>query len=673
MRKGFNRAIFWFALAFMGQAVMLQLIDAGHHVRYQHYKPLGRILVETHPLLIGLLAFQIVSVFAGLKRIFPEIKVWIIENFKWWQILCVGIVFFVTSATVSRDIDFYIYELFFGAFIQLVNLGNIILIVWCIPEDVMIILKGKIDKLLNGIDINHGRDTKRLKIPPFVIVAAIWVLTFALILNIFIYERHPHLHDEVSYLYQARYFSKGMIAMPVPSVEEAFKIDLMTYEHGRWYSPVPPGWPAVLAIGVLLGMPWVINPILAGINIILSYLLLIELYDRRCARMTILLLCTSPWYIFMGMNFMNHMFTLTCALVAIVMIVYTRRSGNPIWSFIGGGFIGMLSLTRPLEGAVIAGLMGLWVIGIGGKRINGSGILGFIFGTAIIGSLVFLYNYRLTGSPTTFPLMHYFDRYYGPNSNALGFGPDRGMGWAIDPYPGHSPFEAMINADLNAFSINVELFGWSTGSLLLAAIAFFSGSFKKDDYIMLTVILAIFGVYFFYYFSGGPDFSARYWFLMIVPLIVLTVRGMQVLESALNNEKKSLVGRGCYVSVAIFILCVFTLVNFFPWRAIDKCHHYLGMMPGIRQLDKRFKFGRSLILIRGKQFPDYASAAIYNPIDLQADQPVYAFDRNPDVRKKVIEAYPDRPVWIVNGPSITKGGYEVVDGPLTKEEVIAEY
>jgi len=84
------------------------------------------------------------------------------------------------------------------------------------------------------------------------------------------------------------------------------------------------------------------------------------------------------------------------------------------------------------------------------------------------------------------------------------------------------------------------------------------------------------------------------------------------------------------------------------------------MRPDIRSLSRECNFGRSLVLVRGASFPDYSSAAIYNPIDLQAAAPVYAWDRSPEVRAELLRLYPDRPVWTVEGPSITGAGYRVL-------------
>src|SRR4029077_9687084 len=166
----------------------------------------------------------------------------------------------------------------------------------------------------------------------------------------------------------------------------------------------------------------------------------------------------------------------------------------------------------------------------------------------------------LTGNPTVFPINAYLDKYYGPNRNALGFGPERGLGWAIDPYPGHSPIESLINANLNISSINVELFGWSTGSLLFIALILFSGTMRRSDYLMLAVIVAVVGTYSFYWFSGGPDFGARYWYLILVPCIALTVSGIRFLENVFEGTK-DFKASDTRVLAAVASMCVLTILN----------------------------------------------------------------------------------------------------------------
>ncbi len=668
VQKQWRQSAFWFAIALVGQAVALQMIKAGPYIRYQHYKPFYRLLTETDSLLLIYFAAQTAVVVVGFKTRWPTIRGWISNNFKVWQLFGIGVVFCLSSATVSREIPIYIAELLFAAFVQAVNLGNILLMAWSLPEEVLVSWKQKLGNFLSQPGKEETREST--SIDRFAVGASVWVIVLAIVLSFFSYECHPHVPDEVIYLYQARYLANGMLTVPAPPVPEAFSFYMIPHESHRWYSIFPPGWPAVLALGVLLGVPWLINPVLAGLSVLLTYLFFQEISDRFMARIAVFLLCISPWFIFMAMNFMSHTFTLTCALTAALAIARARRSGKAIWGWLGGVATGIVSLIRPLDGIIVAGILGLWAIGVGARRLKASSILAFVVGTIMVGAIIFPYNMQITGHPTSFPLTAYYKEYFGPKANALGFGPERGLGWAIDPFPGHSPIDALVNANLNTFSINIELFGWSTGSLIIIALLLFSRKMRKSDYLMLIMILAIAATYSLYWFSGGPDFGARYWYLMLVPLIGLTVRGTQMLQEKFNfgeisspNSKR--------VIVAIMALSLLSLINFFPWRAIDKYHHYRGMRPGIRELAKKYDFGKSLVLIRGDS-SDYQSAWTYNPINTEGDVPIYAWDRNPDIRAKVVKAYLNRTVWIVNGSSITHCGFRVIEGPLPALELLAK-
>jgi len=663
----------WFVLALVGQAVTLQIIEAGPHAQQQHYiaRPLSRLLTEDHPFLVIYLSMQTAFVLAGMRHRWAEIRAWFANNFKSWKLLGAGFLFFLSSATLSRHIDDYLSELFLASLLQTINLGNIVLVVWTLPEAFLLSVRKTFNRWL--FYKKEGDAAGACHIDRFVILAAIWVTALTAFFSFYLYERHPHIPDEVAYIYHARYFAQGMLTMPLPSVPEAFRIFLMDFENSHWFSVQLPGWPAMLALGMALGTPWLINPVLAGLNLLLSYFLLLDTYDRRTARMAVLLLCFSPWYIFMAMNFMTHTFTLTCAITAALSVVMARKTDKALWGWISGLAVGMVSLIRPLEALAIGGLIGLWVIGVGGVRLKSSAILGFVLGVSAVASLGFLYNYLLTGTPTTFPFSAYADKHFGIGSNALGFGPERGLGWStLDPRPGHDPLDALINVLINLNLVNIELFGWSTGSLFLLTLMLFSGASRRNEYIMLSVIGLIIFVHVFYWFSGGPDFGARYWYLIIFPCVALTVRGSHHLVRTLEHGPHFVPIIGMRVMAGVILLSLLSILNFFPWRAIDKYHHYRGFRPDIRELASKYSFGRDFILIRGNNYNDYPSAAVYNPIDLNDNRPIYAWDASPEIREKLLKSFSDRKVWLVNAPSITHKGFEVIRGPISNTELLAQ-
>jgi hypothetical protein len=663
-----RKSAFWFMLALIGQAVALQLIDAGTMIHYQHYKPPRSLLSSTEfPLLIYLLA-QTAIVSIGLWNRLADLRSWIGRNFKTWQIIGIGSVFVFSSAALSRDVPAYVIEVLFATFVQAVNLATIVLMVLALPESALTYLQRGFDKILGPL--RGGGAIESGAIDRFAVLAALWVTVLTAALAVFSYEAHPHVQDEVAYLYQARYLAAGAMTLPAPPVPGAFDLYLMEFKGDQWFPSTPPGWPALLALGVRFGAPWLVNPLLAGLNLLLAYLFIREIYDRWTARLSLLLLCASPWFLFMGMNLMTHTFTLTCALAGALSVAWSRRTGRARWAFLGGAMVGMGTVIRPFDGLLAAGLLGLWVIGIGGRRLKAVSIAALVIGSVLVGAVVLPYNKLLTGSATVFPLNAYLDEHFGAGRNDLGFGANRGYGWALQPFPGHSPLGALVNTDLNIFSLNTDLFGWSTGSLLGIALLIFSGTLRKNDYLMLAVIGIIVGTFSLYWYSGGPDFGARYWYLILIPCIALTVRGIQVLMQLLES-RTALKINGARVLVGVFALSFLTLVNYIPWRALDKYHDYLGMRPDILSLAREYEFGKSLVLIHGESHPDYESAAIYNPLDFHADAPIYAWGPNPQVETAIVRAYSDRPVWVVDGPSITKRGYEVIAGPLAAQQILA--
>ena len=650
--RPWQRAGLWLGLAFMGHAAALQLILAGPSIHYQHYADLPRLLSEPNDVPAAVLAFQLAAVSWAVVRERHPLAAWMQKHFRVWQLVLIGFLLWSSSAVPSRDIAFTFYELSFASILALLNLANVVLVVVSLPASTRQAIHQRIESMLRP----HDETASTSAMDIFPLVAALWVVVVAATLAVVSYERHPHVPDEVSHLYQARYFAAGRLTVPASPVHEAFDVDIMSYEPGRWYSPTLPGWPAILAVGAAANIPWLINPLLAGLGIILAHALVRQLYDRTAARLVVVLLCLSPWYVFLAMSFMSHSAVFVTALGAALAMMRYARTGKLGWTFVAGCLVGASSLIRNMDGLALGVVLGL-VLSVT-SRFRVSALAAFGAGSLFVGALILPYNAHLTGDAMTSPLMTFWERDYPTGSNALGFGPDRGWEWGgLDPFPGHGPRDVVVNAALNVSSVNFELFGWSTGSLIAIILLVLWRRFDRRDWIMIALILVVVALYSTYWFSGGPDFGARYWFLVILPCAVLTVRGAEALAERLGHQGSSAVVTG------MLILSLSAFVNVFPWRAIDKYHHYRGMRPDIRDLDRRYDVGPSLVLIRGNRHPDYASAFPYNPLDLRESRPIFAWDRSPEVRAQLLAAYPQRPVWIVEGPTLTGRGFRVVERP----------
>ena len=674
-------AWFWLLLLVAGQGASLSLIEAGTRVSYQHYR-----LVVTGPatwVAIGVLVAQGVAVLAGVRHLWPAVRLWSQRNLSPVARAALVIAVVVTSATASRDAGFYAREVIVSTLVQLTALGNVLALAASVDVRA---LELRFRRWLGTTEPGEGSGA----VDRFPLWCAAWVLVSSAALALWSYQRHPHVPDEVVYLLQARYLADGMLTMPLPPAPLAFNLDLMYYDATRWFSPVPPGWPFVLAIGAWAGVPWLVNPILGAANVLLAHGVLASMYERRVARLATLLLAMSPWFVFMSMNFMTHQLTLLFALLGAAAVARLRadrahrgkvRGSTLTLTMLGGVAIGGASLVRPLEGLATALLLGLWSLPprwwtqfTRPASFMPSAVLAL--GAAAGGAVVRPYNRLMTGDPSYFPIMAYIDKYYVKGSNDLGFGANRGLGWSgLDPFPGHGPIDVVVNANLNVTAIGIELLGWATGSLLAIYLLFALRRLRREDWWHVAVLVVIAGIHSLYWFSGGPDFGARYWYLVIVSCAALTARGVVAVGDSLTSPAgadgvDAMAGAQTRVTTGALALTLAALLTFVPWRAIDKYYHYRGMRPDVREIDMQRSLGRSLVFIRGKRHPDYASAVIYNPIDLAAAVPLYAWDASPEARAEALRVYADRPVWFIDGPTRSGAGFAVVAGPLTAEQAL---
>ena len=59
-------------------------------------------------------------------------------------------------------------------------------------------------------------------------------------------------------------------------------------------------------LGEVVGAPWVINPLLGALAVVVVFYLGKTIYDERTARIAALLASVSPFLIFMSSEFYNH-------------------------------------------------------------------------------------------------------------------------------------------------------------------------------------------------------------------------------------------------------------------------------------------------------------------------------------------------------------------------------
>jgi len=644
----------WFVLLVAGQGAVLALTQSGKEVTYPHLQ-FSRLASGPTRGAAVLLALQLAAVAWGLRGRWGDVREWLGRTFRPVALVGAVAVLGMVSAVASRDPRAFLAELAAAALLQVTALLTAFLLARSLDDAALQGVARGLSRWLGS----DGEPARARFLDPFALACAGAVLVTCALLAVVVYERMPHVPDEIVYLLQARYFAEGMLQLPAPPVAAAFDVDLIHYEATRIFSPLPPGWPAILAVGVRLGVPWLVNPVLSALSVVLAHALLRRLVAPRTARLATLLLATSPWFLFLGMSLMTHAATLACALAAAlgIAVAQERRAAWP--AAMAGVGVGIVGLIRPLEGVAVALVLGVWSLWARHRWFRLLPSVALTAVTIAVAALNLPYNRALTGDARRFPVMMYVDKYYHPGANDMGFGPDRGMGWGgLDPWPGHGVRDVVLNTLLNGAATNLELFGWACGSLVLLVAAVASARLQRLEWAMVAVIVLVIVLHAFYWFGGGPDFAARYWYLIIVPAVILTSRAPSLLFGAGTPA-------AARATVAVLALSASALATWVPWRSVEKYHGFRYMSSDMRRFVASHDLGASLVLVRGRRHPDYHQAALENPLDLgNRARTVFAWDRTAEIRQAAVAAFPGRPVYLVDGPTITGGGYRIVAGPL---------
>lgn len=660
----------WLALALVGQACALQLVSAGKISHPQLFHPWREILGTYRGV------FLLVIFLQGLAVLWFVHRRWSPKIWRWLKgaspvsvavflFLCVFASVSVAPNTVRafesesgalvRPLVSEFSRIALGLLLSLTGALNLALIAATVPYETLAKIHG----------CWETSDRRRL---PW--IAALWVVIVAALLAWFAFDRLPHIPDETAYLFHAKYFAAGKLWLPAPPEPDAFLCTMTIYDADRWYSSQLPGWPLVLAIGARAGLHWMVNPVLGGLAILLAHWFVRRLYDRTTADATILLLAFSPWFLYISASLMGHAVCLIFFLAGLLGAESARNRASLLGSLVAGISFGALAATRPLEALATAALIGVWWLTAGWQKLRVAALATAVIAGLAVSAAHLAYNRVVTGDAFLLPFEQMMDKLGYHGINRVGFGPDVGsFGWThLDPLPGHGLADVLVNANQNSYMVHFELFGWACGSLLLV---FFLASTRrfKSDLLQWGLLFAVGLGMSFYWYGGGADLGARYWYLMILPCVVLTVRAAQWLSqtNALRAE-----GFGQRVWLFLILATFIGFVNVVPWRAIDKYSGYRSVTGEVRRLDQRYGFGRSLVFVRGEvpslpwRSSVYTAAFALNPLTYERDEagPIYVRDLGEESRERLRRYYSDRPAWILADPSMTGRGFQVLEGPL---------
>jgi len=656
-------AVGLFALALAGYGAAVQLIDVRPYAVFQHYES-WRTLPFGHPIATGLLVVQAVVVGVLAFRSRAELRRFADDLLSARQVIAVLALGAFSLAVPAVSISRFAGEVALAGALAVLATLNLVLVALVLPISALARAQAWLDaRITLGPDDQMPRRWDR-HVP---MAVAVWVLVASATASVAVFERMPHIDDSISNYFQAKYFAAGHLFLPAPPDAQSFQVDQTVVDRTKWYGYAFPAWPLVLAGGVRLGLPWLVNPILGALLVGLGHVLVRRRFDRGTANVSVLLLAASPWLIFMSAEFMAHPLTAVLVLVAALAVDCAgRRTGRWMWWAVAAGVtVGSLGLTRAIDAAIV--IVALGVSTLADRRVRRMLPVAALAGlaAATVASAGLAYNHAVTGSATYPPHMAWSDGRWGPGVDRLGFGADVGIrAWPnLDPLPGHGLADVVLNANKNMFMANQDLLGWASGLLLFVWLAVVLGRWRRGDGLMLALIATYIAGYSAYWFSGGPDLGPRYWYPAIVPLAVLAARGGQMLTAALQRPER--VSQPAARVAAFMIAATMSAAAVvLPWRAATKYYRYRGVGGEVRALAASRRFDHALVFVRSDR-RDYQSAFALNPNTLDDPATIYAYDAGPGHRAAVVAHFPDRPVFVIGRRGgATREALDVIAGPL---------
>ena len=280
-----------------------------------------------------------------------------------------------------------------------------------------------------------------------------------------VFERLPHLEDELAYLYQARIFSRGDIVIDSPQPSRAYWQPFVVdhRETGNRFGKYTPGWPLILSVGVFAGQPWVINALFAALNVCLVYRLGGEIFGRRVSMLAAALITFSPMALLLNATLMSH--TSSLFLATLFIYAYWRieqEDSRYRWAIIGGTALGILAISRPSTALAIAFPFVVWTVMRVGRLVISRQtesltptrvvrLLGPMLMLSILSlgfsSLILVFNERAVDDATRNLYREVWDY------DRLGFGPGYGRN-------GHTIVKGVRHARFDLSLMAADLFGW---------------------------------------------------------------------------------------------------------------------------------------------------------------------------------------------------------------------
>jgi len=230
-----------------------------------------------------------------------------------------------------------------------------------------------------------------------------------------VFERMAHLEDEMAYVWQAQTIAGGHLTLTSPPGQKSFLVPFVVDYNGQRFGKYPLGWPVLLAVGERLGIRFLVNPLLAGLAVWLTYLLGKRVFSTTVGLLAAGLTLTSPFFLINSGSLLSHPFGLVLsagfALAWLGTFCDQNATRRSLSAVAAGLTLGVLAITRPLTAVALGIPFGLYGIYLFVKKDPYTRRLLILVAAIILAlaSLYFVWQNVATGDPFLNPYTLWWD------------------------------------------------------------------------------------------------------------------------------------------------------------------------------------------------------------------------------------------------------------------------
>jgi hypothetical protein len=386
----------------------------------------------------------------------------------------------------------------------------------------------------------------------FLVAAGGSLAVLALLMCLLVFSGNPRNVDGFAQLFQARTFLAGRLWLPPPPDLASFATLQMIVGPARWYAQYPPGQALVLSAGLLAGAWWLLNPLLALGLAAATYRVARWCTDESAARLTLVLLCVSPFVVAVAGSEMSHLPAAALGMAAAAAAVGVSGRRWPLSAGLAGVALGLLVAFRPLDAVAAAVPVALIVLAAGRNRVRGLAVVAASGAALTLPTL--WYNAQTTGSWRTFGYV----ALWGPQ-HALGFHP---VPWGVPL----TLTRAIARSGLDLHQLNTYLFDLPVPILVLVAAGFLVArrALGPRDAVPFAAAAALVGLLFFYW-HRDVFYGPRFLYGAVPWLVILTARALTLVRRA-GRELVPGVSAGQAAAVAVVAAFAVGLAMITPGR-----------------------------------------------------------------------------------------------------------